>query len=154
MYLWLKNVLNKPPFTLSVFCGLFIVFIDQFLKYKIRQSGGFFLCNSGISFGIKLPISTFWPILSVFLLFLMIYFVFLYNQKVFFPNLLFLGISLLMGGALSNVLDRFFLGCVLDYIYIFKKFFPIFNIADISISCGLLFIFFSLVKKPKIVDKL
>ncbi len=149
MPLWLKNVLNKPFVYISVFGCLFIVLIDQFFKYKIRHFGGFYLCNSGISFGIGLPNSVFWLIFSVFLLFLMIYFAFLHNQPVFSLNFLFFGMGLLMGGASSNLFDRFFFGCVLDYIFIFKKFFPVFNVADISISCGALLILFSLIKKPK-----
>lgn len=149
MPLWLKNVLNKPFVYISVFGCLFIVLIDQFFKYKIRQDGGFCLCNNGISFGVSLPISVFWLIASVSLLFLVSYFVFLHKQPVFSLNFLFFGMGLLMGGASSNLFDRFFFGCVLDYIFIFKKFFPVFNVADISISCGALFILFSLIKKPK-----
>lgn len=149
MCIWLKNISNKPLFNISAFCGLLIILIDQFLKYKIRQNGGFYLCNRGMSFGIVPPIPIFWFIFSIFLLLLVIFFVFLYNQESFSKNLLFFGVFLLLGGALSNVLDRLFFGCVLDYISILKKFFPIFNIADISIFCGSLFILVFLIKKPK-----
>ena len=136
------------------FWGLFVILIDQVLKYKIRQNGGFYLCNSGISFGIQLPVPIFWLILGLFLFFLAVCFIFLHKQA-FSLNFLFLGLGLIMGGAVSNILDRFFFGCVLDYIFVFKKFFPVFNVADISIFCGLLFIFFSLTKKAtRIVSKL
>lgn len=130
----------------GVFLGLFVVILDQILKYKIRQDGGFYLCNSGISFGIRLPAHAFWLILGLFLLLLVIYFIFFHKQA-FSQNFLFLGLSLIMGGALSNISDRFFFGCVLDYISIFKNFFPIFNVADVGISSGLLFILFSLTRK-------
>jgi signal peptidase II len=130
----------------GVFLGLFVVILDQILKYKIRQDGGFYLCNSGISFGIQLPVPIFWLILGLFLFFLAVYFIFLHKQA-FSLNFLFLGLSLIMGGALSNISDRFFFGCVLDYISIFKNFFPIFNVADVGISSGLLFILFSLTRK-------
>lgn len=138
----------------GVFLGLFVVILDQILKYKIRQDGGFYLCNSGISFGIQLPVPIFWLILGLFLFFLAVYFIFFHKQA-FSQNFLFLGLGLIIGGALSNILDRFFFGCVLDYISVFKKFFPVFNVADISIFCGVLFIFFSLTKKATgIVSKL
>ena len=149
-----KSLKNRYFLKRGVFFGLFIIVIDQFFKYKIRQGGGFYLCNSGISFGIQLPIPIFWLILGLFLFFLVVCFVFLYKQA-FSLNFLFLGLGLLAGGALSNILDRFFFGCVLDYISVFKKFFPVFNIADIGIFGGFLFFLFSLTQKaPKIVNKL
>ncbi|HOX10455.1 MAG TPA: signal peptidase II [Candidatus Moranbacteria bacterium] len=141
-----KSLKNSYFLKGGAFLGLFIIIIDQLFKYKIRQSGGFYLCNSGISFGIQLPIPAFWLILGLFLLLLVIYFIFFHKQA-FSQNFLFLGLSLIMGGALSNISDRFFFGCVLDYISIFKNFFPIFNVADVGISSGLLFILFSLTRK-------
>lgn len=144
-----KSLKNSYFLKGGAFLGLFIIIIDQLFKYKIRQSGGFYLCNSGISFGIQLPIPAFWLILGLFLFFLVVYFVFLHNTPVFSLNFLFLGLGLIIGGALSNVSDRLFFGCVLDYISFFKKFFPVFNVADIGIFGGSLFILFSLIKKPK-----
>ncbi|MBN2407231.1 MAG: signal peptidase II [Elusimicrobia bacterium] len=40
----------------------------------------------------------------------------------------------ILGGALSNLWDRFFYGGVIDYIDL--KVFPVFNVADTSISVG------------------
>jgi len=41
---------------------------------------------------------------------------------------------LLFSGGLSNFLERIFFGCVLDYISI--PFFPIFNVADVLLTLG------------------
>lgn len=49
----------------------------------------------------------------------------------------------IIGGALGNLFDRFYYGYVVDFIdiYIKKWHFPTFNIADLFITIGLLWIF-------------
>lgn len=51
--------------------------------------------------------------------------------------------ALILGGAISNLVDRVFLGYVIDFIKIWL--YPIFNLADIFISLGIfiLLIFYS-----------
>jgi len=61
---------------------------------------------------------------------------------------LFLG--LILGGAISNLYDRFIFGAVVDYIYWHCYFdFAIFNFADISIDIGIAGIFINYLKKNK-----
>lgn len=52
--------------------------------------------------------------------------------------LLALGLSLVLGGALGNVIDRVMHGYVVDFIYFHwgQYYFPAFNIADTAISIG------------------
>jgi signal peptidase II len=52
--------------------------------------------------------------------------------------LLALGLSLILGGALGNVIDRVMHGYVVDFIYFHwgPHYFPAFNIADTAISIG------------------
>lgn len=53
-------------------------------------------------------------------------------------SVLSIGLALVLGGALGNVIDRFMLGHVIDFIqvYIFGWGFPAFNFADSAISVG------------------
>mgnify|MGYP001089578402 CR=1 FL=1 len=53
-------------------------------------------------------------------------------------TLLALGLSLILGGALGNVIDRVMHGYVVDFIYFHwgPHYFPAFNIADTAISIG------------------
>jgi signal peptidase II len=53
-------------------------------------------------------------------------------------NLLALGLSLILGGALGNVIDRIRLGSVIDFIHFHlnQAYFPAFNVADSAITVG------------------
>lgn len=54
-----------------------------------------------------------------------------------------LGLSLIVGGAIGNLMDRLFLGYVRDFISI--KIFPfVFNLADAFITIGVIFLIISL----------
>ena len=58
------------------------------------------------------------------------------------------GYILIIAGALSNILDRFINGYVIDFIYIhYKEFYwPAFNFADIYISIGISLLILNLFK--------
>ena len=49
-----------------------------------------------------------------------------------------LALSLVLGGALGNLIDRLHIGAVLDFLdfHAFGYHWPAFNVADIAISCG------------------
>ena len=47
------------------------------------------------------------------------------------------GLGLVVGGGIGNAIDRFALGYVVDFIDLTFMNFPVFNIADIGVTCGL-----------------
>lgn len=49
-----------------------------------------------------------------------------------------IGISLVVAGGIGNAIDRFTLGFVVDFIEPTFIDFPIFNIADIGVTCGII----------------
>lgn len=53
-------------------------------------------------------------------------------------TLLAMGLALVMGGALGNVIDRVWLGHVIDFIHVHwgNAYFPAFNVADSAITIG------------------
>ena len=64
--------------------------------------------------------------------------------------------SLIIGGAVGNMIDRIIHGYVLDFIFIHYNsfYFPaIFNLADVSISLGVFFLLLAYLKKEKVDDK-
>ena len=122
---------DKKTFFLLLF--LSTLFFDQISKYIIRNSGGFYICNSGIAFGLPLPqIAT----NLFFITFLLLFLVALRKKHIFLS----LGWILLFSGAFSNFLDRLFFGCVIDFIEL--GFWPLFNLADTFIFLGFVLLFF------------
>ena len=58
-----------------------------------------------------------------------------------------LSLGLILAGAVGNLIDRVFLGYVIDFLDV--GFWPVFNIADSSISIGAVLLAYSLFKEPK-----
>ena len=54
------------------------------------------------------------------------------------------GIALVFAGGIGNAIDRFTLGYVVDFIEPVFIDFPVFNIADIGVTCGFVIFFISL----------
>lgn len=61
-----------------------------------------------------------------------------------------LGLSLILGGAIGNLIDRLFRGSVVDFIDVFagRHHWPAFNVADSALTIGIGLIFIKLFK-PK-----
>lgn len=104
--------------------------VDQFIKIKMFGSSST-VYNSGAAFGI-LAGSTFLFILAFFGIMLFIY----RSRGLFFGDpYLRLSVSLLIGGAVSNLVDRLRVGFVIDYLKLpLLSFWPSFNLADLVIT--------------------
>lgn len=125
--------ISQKNISLLIISTFSVLIVDQFIKYKIRSTGGFYICNQGISFGLRLPNLLFWLIISFFVL-LGLYW-FKHSSDIFLQNKpFFVFTGLFLGGILSNLFDRLFFSCVFDYIFPFWQKLPVFNLADISIS--------------------
>jgi len=66
-------------------------------------------------------------------------------------GLLACGLALVLGGALSNVIDRIRLGAVVDFIHFHwdRAYFPAFNIADSAITVGAACLILDAMLEPK-----
>jgi len=111
-----------------------LVLIDQISKYIIRRTGGFYICNKNIAFGIAIPNFLFW----VFWIVIIFYLSFLIYRKYQAPEAKFY--VLILAGAFGNIIDRLRLGCITDFIDL--KFWPVFNLADSFITIGVLLLLF------------
>ena len=98
--------------------------------------------NEGAAFSILESKVMLLIILSIFALIFLIYYVTKYNKNG-------IGYFFLIGGIVGNLIDRIFLGYVIDFIGLefFGNSFPIFNIADIFIVLGAIFVIFEKEKK-------
>jgi len=67
------------------------------------------------------------------------------------------GLHLILGGAIGNLIDRFHLGYVTDFVDVFVNaggsahHWPAFNVADSAICIGIALLFFDMRKKPEAV---
>jgi signal peptidase II len=61
------------------------------------------------------------------------------------------GLHLILGGAIGNLIDRFRLGYVADFIDVFVKshHWPAFNVADSAICIGIALLFLDMRRKPE-----
>ncbi|MEW6446628.1 MAG: signal peptidase II [Bacillota bacterium] len=98
--------------------------------------------NPGAAFGLFAQRNLF-LILAGFLLVLI--FLLAYNRIRQAPLFWRAGAGLILGGTLGNLLDRLRLGHVVDFIDL--GFWPVFNLADIAITCGVGIIILSLLRE-------
>lgn len=129
----MAGIISKKNYFIYLVFFLALIAIDQILKYKIRFKSGFYICNKGIAWGIKLPQLLFWFLWTgiIFFLLVLIYRAFQKKELVFSRYLAF---ALILSGAISNLIDKLAFGCVIDFIDL--KFWPVFNLADVFIAAG------------------
>ena len=62
-----------------------------------------------------------------------------------------LALSLILGGAIGNLIDRAFFGSVIDFIDVYYKYhhWPVFNLADSAICVGAFLMLIELIRKPR-----
>lgn len=144
---------------LSLFITLIILIGDQLTKFIIRTQmtlGESFAVvpkflyitshrNNGAAWGILSGKMTFFYIITIIVLIALIVF---YIKEAKNNMLMQIAISLLFSGALGNFIDRVSSGEVVDIIdtVIFGYDFPIFNIADASLTIGVVLLIIVLLK--------
>ena len=122
------------------------IIVSSFIKlHTINNYGIAFSLFDGLQDGGRL-------LLSIVILIILIFVAYeLYKNLRSSINYL-LGLSLVLGGGVANFIDRFDNGSVTDFIILHYEniYFPaVFNIADLSISIGAIFIIFHLAGIPR-----
>ena len=138
-----------------LFLSIFIVLIDQFTKYlmfynsKVLFNKDFLLFklvvvkNYGAAFNIFSGSRIFLSLISIFFSILLIYFII---KKSTLNPLDLYSYSFILGGTIGNGIDRLYKGFVVDFINLNFINFPVFNIADISINIGFIFLLCNIFK--------
>jgi signal peptidase II len=143
----------------SLLIALSVITLDQATKYLIVSSMsaydsiGIFsflhivnVRNTGAAFGIFRGLgSGFFIVISLSAIILLGYMIIkdLYNRT---------GLSLILGGAVGNLIDRIYYGNVVDFIDVSvgRYHWPAFNVADSALTVGIVIIIFSsLLKKER-----
>lgn len=136
----------------TIFLVVFI--IDQIVKYGFANLGwdvdGPYMSlklayNYGVAFSMFAFLAEYLKFIQLFIIVIATFY--LYKNKEVFKEY-YLPIALLYAGGLSNILDRFTYGGVVDYFYWHYGFeFAIFNFADVMIDLGVAIIIYKQIKE-------
>ncbi len=139
----------------AVFCkmvyfliGIIVIALDQFTKYLVRGMGqddvihviGDFLRivhveNSGAAFGLLAGSRRFLLVFPAIVIAGAIYLISRDLGSDLKGKLSKIALALVASGGIGNMIDRFLYGHVTDMIS-FSIFPPVFNVADIAVTCG------------------
>ena len=142
-----KSILMNVYFLLT---GVVVLILDQISKYliSINVSEGTIMevipkflyfaniKNTGAAFGMFQSHTKVLTIISLVAIFLIIILKVMLNLEFLFYNI---SLGFILGGALGNLVDRYFIGEVTDFIS-FTFFPPVFNVADSFIVIGFILI--------------
>ncbi len=144
-------MISKKHF-LNIFICIVLIVTDQITKIIAKKSledAPFviikdvfelrYLENRGAAFGIMQGGKAFFVILTTIVVLLLVFYLArLSEEKRFLPiRVVFL---FLLSGAIGNFIDRLIRNYVVDFFYFKLIDFPIFNMADIYVTCSVLFL--------------
>lgn len=150
-FLIIADQLSKGAIQTSLYYGQTIPVIDGFFSIAyVKNTGAAFGFGAGAEEWFRIIMFLVLPVLFCFYVFYMLI------KTLKSPFYLCLAYALILAGAIGNLIDRFYLGYVVDFLLFYWKdessHFPAFNIADscITIAAGLLIIdFFNQPKTKK-----
>lgn len=138
-------------YSLLIIVAIVIISLDQYTKSIIRENFELWtdvwapwdwmlpyarivhVPNTGVAFGMFQGSGNIFSIVNLIVVLIIIFY---YPRVPESDWSLRLAMSLQLSGAVGNVIDRFTVGHVTDFISIGT--FPVFNIADASITCGVI----------------
>ena len=153
----------KNKKALLIILGIFIILLDQITKAILigrnitiipNILNFTYTENTGVAFGIGSNNLLFIIIVNIILLGIIIKFIKERKEQVNFSILI--SLILILSGGIGNLIDRIVRGYVIDFIDVNLFNFPNFNIADISISVGIISLIFilcnSILKEKKVEE--
>ena len=144
----------KKKLVIALYLFIVIFILDQVVKYGFANlnwdvDGPYMSLKLAYNYGVAFSMFSFLDhnLKYIQLLIILIATVYLFKNKDVF-NEYYLAIALLYAGGLSNILDRFTYGGVVDYFYWHYGFeFAIFNIADVIINLAVALIIFKQIQQ-------
>ena len=148
-----NNKINFSLLTLSIFLLIVdqstkAIIVNRFDLYESIPIIPFFnltfVVNYGFAFGFLNSPSLNQIIVSIVILSIIIYFLYLLIKTQ--DHIFKMCLVLILSGAIGNFIDRIFRGYVVDFIdiYVFNYHWPAFNIADSCISVGFVILIFNI----------
>ena len=138
--------------------SIFIIIIDQITKYLIFNNYKTFLNkdflffrldfvkNYGAAFNILSGSRILLSFISIIFSILLLYLILSKNNL---RSLDLYSYSFILGGTIGNGIDRILKGYVFDFLNLNIINFPVFNIADVSINIGFIFLLYNIFKNNR-----
>lgn len=139
----LLDVVTKAYVASTLFLHESFAVIEGFFNITyVRNPGAAFGFLAGASPGFRI---TFFLSITLAVIGMILYYIWKSHEKEMFETF---SLSLILSGALGNMIDRVRFGEVIDFIdvYIGSHHWPAFNVADSAISIGAAFLIFSLLR--------
>ena len=144
----------KKKLVIAIYLFITIFILDQVVKYGFANlawdvDGPYMSLKFAYNYGVAFSMFSFLEhnLKYIQLLIIVIATIYLLKNKDVFDEY-YLSIALLYAGGLSNILDRFTYGGVVDYFYWHYGFeFAIFNIADVIINMAVALIIYKQIKQ-------
>ncbi|CAJ2231652.1 signal peptidase II [Fructilactobacillus sanfranciscensis] len=147
----------KKYHVLLLFITIILLIFDQLIKFQTRVNiklgqeikiipkilSFTYLQNTGAAWSFMEGNSIFFLLVAIFAILVFIYLLYKCRNEYFIS----LGIALMLTGTVGNLIDRIKFGFVTDMIKIDFINFPIFNIADMCLTFGVIILLFSLLKE-------
>ncbi len=161
----MKNSLYKKKYIISLIIFVLCLFFDRLTKYlaiiNLKDKDDFviiknalvltYLENTGAAFsmleGKRLIFIIITIIFSVIIFF---FFLKIKPDRRYSP--LYICLTVILAGAVGNLIDRIMNGFVVDFIYFQIINFPVFNVADICVTLGVIFLIIFLLFKYRNTD--
>jgi signal peptidase II len=135
---------------------LLLLVIDQYIKFLFVNGFGIdgecvslvLAYNKGVAFSMLAFLKEYLKYIQIFIMLSGIIYLYL-NKNIF--KLYYIPSALILAGGISNILDRFVHGGVVDYVYWHCGFdFAIFNLADVLIDIAVILILYINYKENKV----
>jgi lipoprotein signal peptidase len=133
----------QKVFYSTLFAAFFLLLHFWLRSWIMKIEDWTVICNQGWPFGVLLPE---WFTLIGFGA-IIFFFTQWWKEKLLIAGWPWL---LIISGGAGNLLERKFFGCILDYIAL--PFFPVFNIADVLLTIGIIGILIKNVKVPEYLN--
>lgn len=143
-----KKVFDSKGFLL-ILCLVFLDFITKFFvsKYNIHFGLINYTLNSGIIFGFLKGYNLIFIFINLLVVLLLGYFIFFRKTNNGLNRGFRFGFSLVLAGAIGNLIDRIIYSNVIDFIDL--KYWYVFNLADAFIVVGVGLILIEMIKNRK-----
>lgn len=110
-------------------------FIPHFIRFEYRE-------NTGMAWGLLPNARVYFIIVTLILAAFLVFLLVRYRKLL--PKLSKVALTVILSGAIGNLIDRIFLGYVRDFIAFDFIAFPVFNIADCCVTIGAILLAVSL----------